>query len=108
MAQIAADYPGISFHQIRFVSADTGVCPFDLGAYVFRQVFVSGNAVCNAAVQCKQKLLEAAGRQTGLSPGLLDLVDGVFYAGYRQGNHQARRGRYGGVLQPRTTGYHQK
>ncbi len=77
VAQMAAETIGIPFEQVHVVSAqDTDVAPFDTGAYASRQAYVASNAVFRAARELKAKILEHAGRMTGILGGELDIVHG--------------------------------
>ena len=55
---------------------DTDVAPFDTGAYASRQAYVASNAVFRAARELKAKILEQAGRVTGILGGELDILNG--------------------------------
>ena len=50
---------GLPLDCVRVVSADTDLCPVDLGAYSSRGTFMNGNACLNAARAIKQKLVAA-------------------------------------------------
>jgi len=62
-AQIVAEELGISMESIKVIGVDTDVCPMDLGAYASRQTYVGGLAVKEAAVKCREKLLDMACKQ---------------------------------------------
>lgn len=77
VAQMAAETIGIPFEDIHVVSTqDTDVAPFDTGAYASRQAYVASNAVYRAARELKAKILEHAGRVSGILGGELDILDG--------------------------------
>jgi xanthine dehydrogenase molybdenum-binding subunit len=77
VAQMAAETIGIPFEHVHVVSTqDTDVAPFDTGAYASRQAYVASNAVFRAAREIKSKILEHAGRISGLLGGELDIVNG--------------------------------
>lgn len=59
MATIVADELGLPLEAIRVVSADSDLCPVDLGAYSSRGTFMNGNACLNAARLVKEKLIAA-------------------------------------------------
>ena len=59
MATIVADELGLPLECVRVVSADSDLCPVDLGAYSSRGTFMSGNACLNAARLVKAKLIAA-------------------------------------------------
>ena len=78
VAQMAAETIGIPFEHVHVVSTqDTDVAPFDTGAYASRQAYVASNAVFRAARELKAKILEHAGRVTGILGGELDILNGV-------------------------------
>jgi xanthine dehydrogenase molybdenum-binding subunit len=77
VAQMAAETIGIPFEDVHVVSTqDTDVAPFDTGAYASRQAYVTSNAVFRAARELKGKILEHAGRVTGILGGELDILNG--------------------------------
>ncbi len=77
VAQMAAETLGVSFEQVHVVSTqDTDVAPFDTGAYASRQAYVTGNAVFRAARELKAKILEHAGRISGILGGELNINKG--------------------------------
>jgi len=74
VAQMAAETIGIPFEQVHVVSTqDTDVAPFDTGAYASRQAYVTSNAVFRAATQLKAKILEHAGRMSGIPSDQLEI-----------------------------------
>jgi xanthine dehydrogenase molybdenum-binding subunit len=77
VAQMAAETIGIPFNDVHVVSTqDTDVAPFDTGAYASRQAYVASNAVFRAARELKAKILEHAGRVSGILGGELDILNG--------------------------------
>jgi xanthine dehydrogenase molybdenum-binding subunit len=77
VAQMAAETVGVPFADVHVVSTqDTDVAPFDTGAYASRQAYVASNAVFRAARELKAKILEHAGRVTGILSGELDIQNG--------------------------------
>ncbi len=56
MAIIAAEVLGISPNDIRVVSGDTDTDPFDVGAFIQRGTFNTGNATKNAALDARKQL----------------------------------------------------
>lgn len=62
MCQIAAEELGLSVDDIILVSADSELCPMDLGNFIMGGVFVTGEAVRLAAADAKRQLLENASR----------------------------------------------
>lgn len=76
LTQMAAETIGIPPAMVNLISTqDTDVSPFDTGAYASRQAYISGMAVKNAALEVKEKIIEAAGRITGMPVGSLDIKD---------------------------------
>lgn len=59
MATIVADELGLPLEAVRVVSADSDLCPVDLGAYSSRGTFMNGNACLTAARLVKEKLIAA-------------------------------------------------
>ncbi|MDP2646474.1 MAG: molybdopterin-dependent oxidoreductase [Desulfobacterales bacterium] len=62
MCQIVAEELGLSLGDIVLVSADSELCPADLGNFLMGGVFVTGEAVRLAAADAKRQLLEDASR----------------------------------------------
>ncbi|MBI4330738.1 MAG: molybdopterin-dependent oxidoreductase [Chloroflexi bacterium] len=62
MAMIAAQELGLRLEDINIVSADTELCPIDMGNYLSCGVFVSGEAVRRAAADARRQLLEATAK----------------------------------------------
>lgn len=77
MAQIAAETLGIPFEWIHIYAGDTDICPFDVGAYASRQTYVAGMAVKNAAMACKEDILNFAEEHYGIPAQALDVKKGV-------------------------------
>lgn len=77
MATLVADVLGIGLGSIRVVSADTDLCPVDLGAYSSRGTFMNGNACLMAARAIRDKLAVVASEAFGCEPSRL-----VFSGGY--------------------------
>ena len=77
LAQIAAEELGLEFRAVEVSEADTGNTPFSLGGYASRLTMVSGNAVREAAIACRQRLLEIAAERLEVDAGDLVLQDGA-------------------------------
>jgi len=60
MSQIAAEELGLTLDDIILVSADSELCPIDIGGFLSGGVFVSGEAVRRAAADAKRQLLNIA------------------------------------------------
>jgi 4-hydroxybenzoyl-CoA reductase subunit alpha len=77
LSLICAEELGVNFDDIRIHSADTGICPADLGAWGSRQTLMSGNAVKMAAADAKRQLMEFAAAKLGVNIVYdLDIKDG--------------------------------
>ncbi len=80
LAQIVAEELGISLEDISVVSADTGIVPFDQGAYASRTTYVAGNATRLAAGDAKRQILEIASRMLNLDAKYLEINRGEIAA----------------------------
>jgi len=60
LALMVAEVLGLQLEQVKVVSADTGLCPVDLGSYSSRVTFMAGNAARNAAIRMRRLLVAAA------------------------------------------------
>jgi len=83
MATIVAEELGLDLGAVRVVSADSDLCPVDLGAYSSRGTFMNGNAALQAAREVRAKLVTAVAeklgvpeRQVFVSRGALCVKDG--------------------------------
>ncbi|MDY6986372.1 MAG: molybdopterin cofactor-binding domain-containing protein [Candidatus Thermoplasmatota archaeon] len=72
MAQIAAQASGISFKDIKVISADTERSPFDMGTYASSVTYVTGMAVKRAAEDLREKILKRVERTYGRKAKLKD------------------------------------
>ncbi|HSQ63277.1 MAG TPA: molybdopterin cofactor-binding domain-containing protein [Polyangiaceae bacterium] len=68
LATIVAEELGLDLGCIRVVSADSDLCPVDLGAYSSRGTFMNGNACVMAAREVRGKLVAAAAEKLEVSP----------------------------------------
>ena len=75
-AQIAAEELGINIETIKVIAVDTDICPFDLGAYASRQTYVGATAVKDAAIKCKEQILEIASKKYEIAKQKLKISDG--------------------------------
>ncbi len=66
MGMIAAEVLGIEPADIRIVSGDSDVVPFDWGAFSQRGTFMTGNAVKNAAEDARSQLATVAAKLFGV------------------------------------------
>lgn len=77
--QIAAEELGLPMERVGLVSADTGICPLDQGAYSQTATFISGGAVKEAAADAKRQLLETAAKMLEASSEDLEAGEGNIY-----------------------------
>ncbi len=68
LAYITAEELGSPLSAIRVFSADTDLCPVDLGAYSSRGTFMIGNACIEACRRLKSQLIDAVAEKWGLEP----------------------------------------
>ncbi len=68
LATIVAHELGLDLGCVRVVSADSDLCPVDLGAYSSRGTFMNGNACLSAARQIKEKLVAAVAEKFEVAP----------------------------------------
>jgi nicotinate dehydrogenase medium molybdopterin subunit len=79
IGQIVAEELGIGFDQLKVVSGDTQLTPFDHGPGASRTTFITGNAAQRAAAEAKQILLEVAAEELNVSASGLDARGGFIY-----------------------------
>jgi 4-hydroxybenzoyl-CoA reductase subunit alpha len=77
--QIAAEELGLPMDKVRLISADTGICPLDQGAYSQTATLISGGAVKAAAADAKRQLLEVASKMLAAKPEELEVGTGNIY-----------------------------
>ncbi len=78
MAQMAAEFLKLPLDSIQVVTTqDTDHTPFDTGAYASRQTYTSSAAICAAAREFRNKILDLAALLSGVPRDALDLRDGV-------------------------------
>ncbi|MDP2720070.1 MAG: xanthine dehydrogenase family protein molybdopterin-binding subunit [Dehalococcoidia bacterium] len=65
LAQITAEQFGIPVEQVRMVSGDTDICPFDFGTVASRSLVHYGNAIVIACDDAKQQLYKMAAPKLG-------------------------------------------
>lgn len=66
LAVIVSEELGIPIEDIRVLSADTDLCPVDLGAYSSRITLMVGNACLAAAQQLRRKVCESVAKRWGV------------------------------------------
>ncbi|WP_018156791.1 xanthine dehydrogenase family protein molybdopterin-binding subunit [Demetria terragena] len=75
-AQIAAAALGVRVEDVEVVAGDTSDVPFGVGTMASRALVTAGNAIHQAAVLVKERILTAAAELLEIDSGKLDLVDG--------------------------------
>jgi xanthine dehydrogenase molybdenum-binding subunit len=79
LCQIVADTLGVPYDRISLVNNDTDITPWDVGCHASRTTFIGGNAALIAARDARNQVLEAASEVFEISPGDLDIYDGVIF-----------------------------
>jgi CO/xanthine dehydrogenase Mo-binding subunit len=74
---LVAEELGLALDQVRVVSADTDLCPVDLGAYSSRETFMVGNALIDACRKLRPLLLRAVADAWQVDPSRVRFVDGA-------------------------------
>ncbi|MFQ5912834.1 MAG: xanthine dehydrogenase family protein molybdopterin-binding subunit [Nitrospinota bacterium] len=77
LTQIVADTLGIPIESVVVAPTDTDSSPYDAPTHASRITFAAGYSARLAALEAKDKILEAAGRILGVSPESLQIADGV-------------------------------
>lgn len=71
MTLIAAEELGLDMNEVKIVTSDTTLAPFDSGTYGSRVTFLTGNATRRAAVDAKRQIIEAAARKLNVAADTL-------------------------------------
>lgn len=79
MAQIVAEELSLDLSDVKVVTVDTDACPFDIGAYASRQVYLCGMAVKKAAVRCREIILDVTAQNLKMARENLEVKDGWIY-----------------------------
>ncbi|MDP2917012.1 MAG: molybdopterin-dependent oxidoreductase [Dehalococcoidia bacterium] len=79
LAQIAAEVLNIPCEEVHVIWGDTDVTLFETGSYASRTAYVVGNAVKEAALEAKRKLLNLASKKLGVTADELELKDKILY-----------------------------
>ncbi|MFK5956498.1 MAG: xanthine dehydrogenase family protein molybdopterin-binding subunit [Planctomycetota bacterium] len=77
VAYLVAEELGILPTSIKVVSADTDLCPVDLGAYSSRVTFMVGNAAIDGARKLRKKIVEAVAKHWEIEARDVRLMDGT-------------------------------
>lgn len=75
LCQIAAEVLGVPLTQVRIHHTDSAVTPLSGTTTATRQLYMSGNAVFNAASAVRERLLNRAALQLEVQPDELDMAD---------------------------------
>lgn len=82
MAQVAAEELGVRMEDIRVVSDDTDLVPYDVGNYGSRTTWVCGQAAKAAGEEARRQIFEAVGKEWEVSPEDLRAADSrIFVVG---------------------------
>ncbi len=76
LAQMAADTIGVPLSSITIPNPDTYYTPFDMAVASSRTTYHMGNAVRQAGLNVRRKILEFAGKILEVDPGRLNLSEG--------------------------------
>ncbi len=74
LAVIASEEIGCALEDVRVLSADSDLCPVDLGAYSSRITLMVGNACMEAARELRKKVCQAVASRWEVSPKRVNLV----------------------------------
>lgn len=85
--QILSEILGISMDCIGVVAADSDACPWHLGDYASRGVFVAGGAAVSVAEQVRAELLKEASEVLGEEPEFIELRDNQAFSVRDESKH---------------------
>jgi len=74
LAVIASEELGVALDDVRVVSADSDLCPVDLGAYSSRITLMVGNAALEAARDLRRRICKAVAAKWQVEPRRVNLV----------------------------------
>ncbi len=77
LAQICAEELGIRYEDVRVLSSDTDLTPFDVGAYASSTTYVSGGAVLKAAREVRDQLAGIAAARWGCAAAEVAFAGGL-------------------------------
>ncbi len=77
VAVIASEELGLPLDDVRVISADSDLCPVDLGAYSSRITLMVGNACLDAARKLRGKVTAAVAKRWEIPRNRVVLVDGM-------------------------------
>ena len=76
LAVIVSEELGLELADIRVISADSDLCPVDLGAYSSRITLMVGNACVQAAKKLRQLVVKAVATKWEIAPKRVNLLRG--------------------------------
>ncbi len=76
LAVIASEELGLEINDVRVVSADSDLCPVDLGAYSSRITLMVGNACLEAARKLRKKVCGSVAKRWEVPPKRVTLIGG--------------------------------
>jgi 4-hydroxybenzoyl-CoA reductase alpha subunit len=79
LCQIAAEELGVSLDKVQMSPVDTDSAPIDLGSWLSRTTYFTGNAVIEAAKDAKRQIFEVACEMLDTNMGDLICKDNVIY-----------------------------
>lgn len=79
LAQIVAERLGVRFEDVDVIVGDTGLVPTGIGTFASRSAVAAGNAVREAALRVRRKVLQMAAYLLEASSEDLELTDGVVW-----------------------------
>jgi len=79
LCQIASEVLGVSLEDVTIYSTDSALTPLAGTTTATRQLYMSGNAVFQAASSVREVLLERASKYFEEDPANLDMADGVVF-----------------------------
>ncbi|MFQ5623121.1 MAG: 4-hydroxybenzoyl-CoA reductase subunit alpha, partial [Paracoccaceae bacterium] len=79
LALTAAEILGVDLGRIRVVTNDSTVTPKDNGSYSSRVTFMVGNAAIKAAMELRNRLVNAAARKLDADPGDIECAGETFF-----------------------------
>jgi len=80
LTQIAAEELGVPYEAITFTNDSTEDGVYCAGTYASRVTFMTGNAIINACLDLKKKILIFASSMVGVKPEQLEVVDNKILA----------------------------
>ena len=80
LAQIAAELLGVGLGDVTVYNSDSAVTPLAGTTTATRALYMTGNAVRNAAASVRERFIGRAARELGVEPGGLDMADSRVFA----------------------------